>query len=131
MSLKWHGNKIKQAVKEGKKTGLTKSAIVVHGQAVLLAGVDLGLLRNSISWSVGGKVDGLNSHGGINKASPSDGVTPNNNEEEAVIGTNVVYAPVQEYKHNPFLRPAIDYNQDNIKNIIGKEIADAVKRAGG
>jgi HK97 gp10 family phage protein len=70
---------------------ITKKAIMVDRQAKILCPVDLGRLKASINWRLGVDSRGL----------------------YATIGTNVEYAPYQEFgtrymAAQPFLRPALN-----------------------
>ncbi len=100
--MKWKGDKVIKAVNQGIEKALTSGALLVEAEAVLRAPVDTGNLRSSITH----RVDG----------------------EEATIGTNVEYAPAQEYKYNPFLRPALDENKTKLQKLMGDIIGDAIRR---
>ena len=72
---------------------LPSAGAIVEGDAKLRAPVDLGTLRASIQTTVG--------------------------NESVSVGTNVEYAPYQEYgtrkmRAQPFLRPALDNNRKKI-----------------
>lgn len=43
---------------------------------------------------------------------------------KAIVGSNVVYAPVQEVKQ-PYLRPAFEQNRKQIRRIIKEALEDA------
>ena len=81
--------------------GLTKAALLVEREAKMLAPVDTGTLKSSITHRVKGN--------------------------EAEIGTVVKYASFQEYgpqgggktwEFTPFLGPAIEKNKDKILKLI-------------
>ena len=101
--MEWKGDKFLKALKTGTEKALRTGALIVEGDAVLRSPVDTGNLRASITH----RVDG----------------------DEATIGTNVEYAPAQEFKYNPFLRPALDENKNQVQNIMGKIIGDEIRRA--
>ena len=91
---------IKQ-LKELQLVGLTKAATIVEGSAVAKCPVDEGRLRDSITKEI--------------------------NEDYAIVGTNVEYAPWIEYgtkkmSAQPFMRPAIDENKSKIKRMFKKEM---------
>jgi HK97 gp10 family phage protein len=102
----------------------------IHDRATFLAPVDLGRLRNSISYSVGGKTKGQNSSGG-EQVDRNAFVEPSESPTQLNIGTRVEYATAVEfgrpgtpkYPKQPFLRPAFD----EIKNKIKEEIAKGIK----
>lgn len=86
------------------------AAIFVEGSAKKKSPVDLGLLRASIS------------HRTILKANIVNGE----------IGTNVEYAPFQEFgtskmKAQPFLTPALNENKATIQKIINNTLKEALK----
>ena len=142
MSHEWKGDKHIKAAEKGKIKALTKAALVVHGQAVELAPIITGNLKNSISYSVDGKRHGLNSEGG-KQANASEGVHTVTGDD-AVIGTNVEYAARIEYgfkdtdslgrKYDqaaqPYLEPAFEINRKNIKEILGDIIGKEIEGAG-
>lgn len=78
---------------------LSDAAKVVEGDAKLRAPVRTGNLRSSITGRVAG--------------------------EQAIIGTNVEYAPYMEYgtkvtKAQPYLRPALDANKNNLLKLFSQ-----------
>lgn len=100
--------------------------------------VDTGLLRNSITYAVGGESPAINSYTS-NSTHESTGkpVNPirtgtysgNAPDEKAVfVGSNVEYAPYIEMGHHtpsgnykpprPFLKPAVTEHKDEYINII-------------
>lgn len=103
------------------KKFLTKLALAVEGQAVLLCPVDTARLRNSITYSIEGDTQAPGAG-----AKSEDGVKPSTTRQVAVVGTNVKYAPVQEFGSarqgyaQPFLRPAFDL-------VTGRKTAKTVK----
>ena len=126
MSVKWYGKEVESKIDLATKAGLTVAAMLVQGQAKLLCPVDLGRLRNSITYRIG--------------------------MNEASIGTNLEYAPYVEFgtgiyaegggrqtpwvyfdekekkffrtrgrKPKPYLRPALDENKQEIIDLFQKE----------
>ncbi|MCG6796351.1 HK97 gp10 family phage protein [Geobacillus sp. YHL] len=92
-------------MKQRREQTIKQIAVFVEAEAKLRAPVDTGRLRNSIT------------HQTENSETQS----------KAYIGTNVEYAPYVEFgvaskniRPQPYLRPAIDENQDRIKEIIEK-----------
>ena len=92
-------------------TALDACGTLVETQAALLAPVDTGLLRKSISHRV---VD-----------------TPRGADAE--IGTNVEYAPFQEFgtvsnAPQPFLTPALNEEAPRVEAIIRRAMKGAIDR---
>lgn len=97
---------VKLAVEKGIKLGLYTSALLVEGSATRLAAVDTGRLRGSITHRI--------------------------NNYEALIGTNVEYAPYVELGTSrmaaqPYLEPALSNNKGNITKVLRNEIEKAIK----
>jgi HK97 gp10 family phage protein len=88
---------------------LNLSALVVKTAAKTLSPVRTGNLRASI----GSRVEGL--------------------RQEAYVGSNVEYAEYQEYgtkymAAQPYLRPALEQNIDNVRDFFVREINLAIER---
>ena len=127
------------AVLNATKTALMAAAVDVHGQAVELAPVKHGNLKGSLSWTVGGKVGGLNSPGGKQptgtpkRATADQGVTKTDDDETAYVGTNVEYAVYMEYGTSkipggrPFLRRALDAREKYVPEIMKKHYQKALR----
>jgi len=135
------------------ESALYAAAVKIHGDAVMMAPVDTGNLRGSISFSVcGGQTEGV-----AHPASPEDGVgsAP---PDTAVVGTNVHYAPHMEFgtapheiavrnakvltdgkkffgkrvRHpgtaaQPFLEPALRDNYNEIQQLMKAQFAKRLK----
>jgi HK97 gp10 family phage protein len=111
-------------------------AIKLANQAKLLAPVDLGQLRNSISVATKNQTGiELNKHAG-EKAPPLE--QTGLKEAEAYVGSNVEHATHQEYgtmyqKAQPFLRPAKELVMDGataeqvMKKWSNEEMAKVVR----
>jgi hypothetical protein len=52
-------------------------------------------------------------------------------EAEVLAGTDVVYAPPQEFLHKPHLRPALEKNRDEINAEAKRAVQMVIKRASG
>ena len=110
---------------------LKEAALSVVAAAKPRAPVDTGLLRGSVSFSAdGGAVEKIES-----PATAKDGVHVSN-KNEAVVGTNVEYAPYQEYgtskmSAKEFLRPALDENVNEISNRMKETYRAAIKAVTG
>jgi len=99
---------VRGAVKRVTPEALTASAMVVQGQTILLAPVDTGNLRSSITFVVEGLV--------------------------ALIGTNVEYAPYPEFgtvnmKPQPYLRSGLLRSKANVRQIFKSDLGRAIKGA--
>ena len=104
------------------------------GHAVEGCPVDTGLLKNSITFALGGDPPAITDYQadvpdkeGNYKEGHYDGQAQADDDGEITVyvGTNVEYAPYQELGTSrmdarPFLRPAFENNQDEIKQIIEK-----------
>ncbi len=134
--LNWYGDKAIKSMDQAISIALEASGLIVEGQAKALCPVDSGRLRNSISYSIDGKVEGLNKAGkrkkGKQEASSDDGVKPNPAKDTVVIGTNVEYGPHVELgtvkmEAQPYLNPALDRNKKNIAKIFAQTIAEVMR----
>ena len=109
----------------------------VAGHAVEACPVDTGLLRNSITFALGGEDPQITSYRSNDKdknGNPIEVVegyytdkAPNDDDNQITVyvGTNVQYAPYQELgtikmDARPFLRPAFENNETEIEQIIAK-----------
>lgn len=97
----WRGRDVLRAVNRAQIEGLELAATHVEGAAVLLCPVDTGNLRSSITHTV------------------------DETKKEATIGTPVEYAAPVEFTQ-PYLRPALDNNETQVKQIIGAAIRRAL-----
>jgi len=108
----WNGDKKKKDINSGTIVALIRSMNLVDASAKLKAPVDTGNLRSSIS------------------------KTLLRNSLDAVVSTNAKYAPYVEfglrknpnYPKQPFMRPALNENIDNIKKIFIDEESKAVDK---
>lgn len=135
VEVKSHKVEVKRAVDKQ----LQKAAIMiggtVEGHAKELCPVDTGLLRNSITYAIGGsepnKLDYISNRKDKNgneieaKEGHYQGRAPvdDNGQVTVYVGSNVQYAPYQELgtekmKARPFLRPAFENFKSEIEQII-------------
>jgi HK97 gp10 family phage protein len=123
-------------VKDGVKNGLTLIGIKIVEQAVKNAdftqGYQTGRLRNSISYSIDGKIAGGNARGG-QKATEGMFVPMSKRTDEVLIGTSVEYANDVEYgtskqKAQPYLRPAFDLVQRDCETLVKFGIEQSLKK---
>lgn len=109
----------------------------VEGHAKELCPVDTGLLRNSITFALGGQEPQIteykSDHDPTGKREEVkgkyEGQAPEDEKGQVsvYVGTNVEYAPYQELgapninlNAKPYLRPAMENNQQEIHQIIEK-----------
>lgn len=113
---------VMQAIIDGVEKGIITLCSNIRSQAVVLAPVDTGELRNSIVWKTSkaniGEIAGV--------AEPE--------EMEGYVGTGLEYAPYQEFgtrrmAPQPFLRPAIAIEAKGEKgvNVMKKRMDEILK----
>lgn len=124
-----NSDKVRQAMEQQAEKILTMLGIQAEKHAKELiteqGAIDTGLLRNSITWAIGGERPNTREY----KADRGDGkgqYTTNaetRNEPCVYIGTNVEYATFIELgttrmSPRPYIKPAIFNYQDEYKKII-------------
>lgn len=105
----------------------------VEGHAKEACPVDTGLLRNSITFALGGEAPAVTDYASNSEPGKEateghyDGEAPDDDDNQITVyvGTNVQYAPYQELgtvktDARPFLRPAFENFKDEIEHIIEK-----------
>ena len=105
---------------------LMESAVLVEGECIVRCPVKTGHLRGSISRKVrlsSGRTEGTDKDGGL-EGSPAE-------EGEALIGTNVSYAPHVEYgtkfqSAQPFMRPGAVAAEASVKRIFQTRLGQSV-----
>ena len=110
------------------KRGLTAVGAKLVGEAMVRAheSVRTGRLRGSLTWSTQKDKDEVKPDlSGIKH--PEDHVSRPRDKYTCYIGTNVEYAQHVEYgtrisRAKPYLRPAINENRKECREIFGKEI---------
>lgn len=128
----------KKDVEKATEKALMKAARMIggsiSGHAVEGCPVATGLLKNSITFALGGQAPAITDYKSDTKDKNGnyteghyEGSAPADDDGEITVyvGTNVEYAPYQELGTKfmgarPFLRPAFENNQDEIKQIIEK-----------
>lgn len=98
--------KLTPTVEAAAKRGVYKAALKVEGDAKMIAPVDTGNLRRSITTSQG-------------------------NDISAAVSTTVEYAPYVEFgtsrmQAQPYLRPSLNKNKTNAQIIVSDEIRRAI-----
>ena len=120
IQFEWNGDEVKKIAERLAEKSSFEIGLFVEGQAKLLAPVDTGRLKGSIT-TVSGmgqrtKPSGKGSDAGDTIAQPKD-------KNETYVGTPVSYAPYMEYgtvKTNAqaFLRPALDVAMGRAPRIV-------------
>jgi HK97 gp10 family phage protein len=116
--IKWYGLEVVRKMREATEAGLVACALKVQGQAKLLTPVQTGRLRQSISYKTNISGDG---------ELKTDVI-----EGEAIIGTNIFYAPFVELgtsrqKPKSYLRAGLDYVKKDLPNIF-KQYYDKIMK---
>lgn len=119
----WNGPAALREFDAASLRSLTEGSILIRGKAVLLAPVDTGNLRNSITYVVSGSSADFPdvAAGQDGEKALFGGQTITAKQGEAVIGTVVFYGPYVEFGTRymiaqPFLLPAY---RDSIPAILG------------
>jgi HK97 gp10 family phage protein len=122
-TLQWNGERAIREFDVVSLESLTAGSILIRGKAVLLAPVDQGNLRNSITYVVSGSSEDFPdvAAGQSGGRVLFGGRTLSAKEGEAIIGTVVFYAPYVEFgtryqRAQPFLLPAFN---SSIQTILG------------
>ena len=115
---KWNGDEVISDFDKGITRSLFEGAVTVEGRAALLAPVDLGNLRASITFTV----EGAGSFPGIEPGADILGTAQivTAGKGEALIGTVVFYAIYTEFgtrfiKAQAFLEPAFEESLSDIE----------------
>lgn len=126
----------KTAVIRATEKAMKKAARMIggtlEGHAKELCPVDTGLLRNSITFALGGESPAITDYASDSRGDGKqvteghyDGTAPADDAGEITVyvGTNVQYAPYQELgtikmDARPFLRPAVENSKDEVEQII-------------
>lgn len=118
----WNGEEVARRSERLANLSAFEIGLAVEGQAKLLAPVDTGRLRGSITTASGSGKRTNPSGTGSNSA---DKISAPNNPNETFVGTPVTYGPYMEYgtrytDAQPFLRPALDMVRGKILSIVKK-----------
>ena len=119
------------------EASIMKACIALESQAVQLAPVDQGALRNSISIATELREQGFNTQGG--DQAPSDAkITPPKMDTggTAYVGTGIVYGAAVEYGRpdmpsypaQPYLRPAANVVKTKMAGEFTKELKAEIKK---
>lgn len=136
MKLTDNSPQVLAAIDAAIESGLTIIGGKAEGYAKALAPKDTGLLQNSITYALGGQPPAISAYnaatGGGSGSYAGTAPADEGNQRSVYIGTNVEYAPYQEYgtssmKHpNSFLRPGIEPHMDEFKAVLESELQKAV-----
>ena len=122
VSMFWNGKDVKIKMDASKIKSVLQGALALQAQATMLAPVDTGALRGSITI----RFKDRDIKSGYYKADKSGTeIDKPRDDDTAHVGTAVNYAPYIEYGTarsvaQPFLRPALDLVQGKILNIFEK-----------
>ena len=116
-------------VEKASEKAATMIGGAIEGHAKEAAPVDTGLLRNSITYALGGEAPNITTYedDAGSQTGVYDGTAPKDEDDQTTVyvGTNVEYGPYQELgapninlPARPFLRPAFEQNQREISQII-------------
>ena len=128
-----HKRSVERLFDRQMKQAATMIGGTLEGHAKELAPFDTGLLRNSITYALGGETP----HVGVYASEPKQGKaqtvgkyegSPPKDEENQItvyVGTNVQYGPYQELgapsinlPARPYLRPAVENSEREILHIV-------------
>lgn len=130
-----------EALQKGIKNGLTKIGMKAETYAKQLAPTDTGLLRNSVTYAIGGEQPHIRKYyddAGANSGKYA-GVAPADSTGQTTlyIGSNVNYAPFQELGHHTtkgtwiepqeFIGPSIEGHRTEYQNILKAEVENALR----
>ena len=136
-----HVAQVKRATEKAMKQAATMIGGTLAGHAIEYSPVDTGLLRNSITYAIGGespekvayKSNDRDKNGKeipVEEGSYS-GTAPQDTSGEVTVyvGTNVQYAPYQELgapninlPARPYLRPAFENHREEISQIFERTL---------
>ena len=114
-----------EAIDGALEAALIQAGVIVEGAASLLAPVDTGRLRGSITWQT--------IRSGSKAGDAQDEISKPRARDEVHIGSNVEYAQHVEYgtrrtRAQPYLRPALMNNKARITREFGDWVEKGLKR---
>ena len=124
---KWTRYDMRKVVDGATAKALETIGLGLEGAAAKLAPVDKGRLRASITHATIRAPARPRSN-----ARSGDGVSSPTDRHAVHVGTNVEYAPYVEYgtrktAAQPFLRPALDDNRKNVRDILSKALSEGFR----
>lgn len=131
-----HARSVESATEKALQRAARMIGGTVEGHAKELCPVDTGLLRNSITFAIGGQAPNIteyqsNQQGEETVTGKYDGTAPQDEDGQITVyvGTNVQYAPYQELgapninlPARPYLRPAMENFRDEIRQILEQQL---------
>ena len=122
------GKDYDSAMDKAIEKALVTAGVILERQAVALTPVDTGRLRGSITYRTQRKESRLDA-----PATAKDQVSRPARKWTLHVGTNVEYAPHLEYGTvkmgaQPYLRPALNAEKNNILRDFGKWVAKFLQR---
>lgn len=136
-----HVRQVKKATDDAMKRAAVMIGGTLEGHAKEYCPVDTGLLRNSITYAIGGEEANRSTYksndkdkngkeievkeGSYSESAPRD----DSGEVTVYVGTNVQYAPYQELgapninlPARPYLRPAFENHRNEIEAILKQQL---------
>lgn len=115
-----------QKISDLRDIALVESAIIMEGECIVRCPVDTGHLRGSISRKI------RLGNGSVQGETKTDGIDGVPEAGEAVVGTNVSYAPHVEYgtkyqRAQPFMRSGAVAAVPKIKDLFQKRLGQPVR----
>ena len=132
---KWTRYDMRKVVDKAMAVAMVTIGLGLERAAKMLAPVKTGRLEGSITYAT--KTARSNAK---SPATQKDAVSSPRRKHRVYVGTNVEYAPHVEYGTNqmrrlsfgtqaqPFLRPALDDNRKNIRDILSKALSEGFRR---
>lgn len=134
--MKDNSAKVKAEIMRKARRAMRIVGMKAESYAKALSPVDTGLLRNSITFALGGGKTSTQIYtsdsGDISGSYEMEAPADSDSEITLYVGTNVHYAPYQELGHNTvngkfvqpqaFLRPAMENHKDEYERIIQQEM---------
>lgn len=133
VKMQSNAKKVLDDLEEKLKQAATMVGGTIEGHAKELCPVDTGLLRNSITYALGGEAPAISQYASDDGSETGQysGVAPRDKKGQVTVylGTNVHYATYQELgapsinlKPKPFIRPAMENFTNEIEQIIKKTL---------
>jgi HK97 gp10 family phage protein len=132
-----HAKAVESATEKALQRAARMIGGTVEGHAKELCPVDTGLLRNSITFAIGGQAPNISEYqsnqrqGEETVTGKYEGTAPQDEDGQITVyvGTNVQYAPYQELgapninlPARPYLRPAMENFRDEIHQILEQQL---------
>ena len=124
-----HRREVVDAMERGKEAALEAIGAKCAGYALMLAPVDTGRLKNSITWATRQTEGRMYQYSDESGNGYTDHVGTGVPDDAVCIGTNVEYAFYQEMGTSktpaqPFLTPAVENHMDEYKAIAKASLSN-------